>query len=192
MKKRRKVTPRRLQRTISRLRASEDAGDPLAVRPGLPTAWNWQSTKPVSLLLKLPCAAIPVPISPAVHCVSGRSLVIPTTTIVYRPETSPLQVVAVLHGKRNIRGILKNLANEQAAHFSESARSGAPLFFSANNGSAALSLAAGEVGHPPGGVMPNLSRGVHPPVKKGILILDLTPMCGVHVIPPNAGQCILN
>jgi uncharacterized protein (DUF4415 family) len=33
MKKRRKVTPRRLQRTISRLRASEDAGDPLAMRP---------------------------------------------------------------------------------------------------------------------------------------------------------------
>jgi uncharacterized protein (DUF4415 family) len=33
MKKRRKVTPRRLQRTISRLRASEDAGDPLAPWP---------------------------------------------------------------------------------------------------------------------------------------------------------------
>ena len=31
----------------------------------------------------------------------------PTYTIVYRPETAPLQVVAVLHGKRNIRGILK-------------------------------------------------------------------------------------
>src|ERR1039457_1479990 len=27
----------------------------------------------------------------------------PNYTIVYRPETAPLQVVAVLHGKRNIR-----------------------------------------------------------------------------------------
>jgi antitoxin ParD1/3/4 len=31
----------------------------------------------------------------------------PNYTIVYRPDTSPLQVVAVLHGKRNIRRILK-------------------------------------------------------------------------------------
>src|SRR5260370_34804448 len=31
----------------------------------------------------------------------------PNYTIVYRPETSPLQVVAVLHGKRNLRRILK-------------------------------------------------------------------------------------
>jgi plasmid stabilization system protein ParE len=31
----------------------------------------------------------------------------PNDTVVYRPETSPLQVVAVLHGKRNIRRILK-------------------------------------------------------------------------------------
>jgi plasmid stabilization system protein ParE len=31
----------------------------------------------------------------------------PNYTIVYRPETSPLQVVAVLHGKRNVRSILK-------------------------------------------------------------------------------------
>ena len=31
----------------------------------------------------------------------------PNYTIVYRPETAPLQVVAVLHGKRNIRRILK-------------------------------------------------------------------------------------
>ena len=31
----------------------------------------------------------------------------PNYTVVYRPETSPLQVVAVLHGKRNIRRILK-------------------------------------------------------------------------------------
>jgi plasmid stabilization system protein ParE len=28
-------------------------------------------------------------------------------TVVYRPETVPLQIVAVLHGKRNIRRILK-------------------------------------------------------------------------------------
>jgi len=28
-------------------------------------------------------------------------------TIVYRPDTTPLQIVAVLHGKRNIRPILK-------------------------------------------------------------------------------------
>jgi len=33
VKKHGRVTPRRLQRTISRLRASEDAVDPLAVRP---------------------------------------------------------------------------------------------------------------------------------------------------------------
>ena len=31
----------------------------------------------------------------------------PNYTIVYRPETAPLQIVAVLHGKRNIRRILK-------------------------------------------------------------------------------------
>jgi len=31
----------------------------------------------------------------------------PNYTVVYRPETAPLQVVAVLHGKRNIRRILK-------------------------------------------------------------------------------------
>ena len=31
----------------------------------------------------------------------------PNCTIVYRPDTSPLQVVAVLHGKRNLRRILK-------------------------------------------------------------------------------------
>jgi plasmid stabilization system protein ParE len=30
----------------------------------------------------------------------------PNYTVVYRPETAPLQVVAVLHGKRNIRRIL--------------------------------------------------------------------------------------
>ena len=28
-------------------------------------------------------------------------------TIVYRPQTAPLQVIAVLHGKRNIRRVLK-------------------------------------------------------------------------------------
>ena len=31
----------------------------------------------------------------------------PNYTVVYRPETLPLQVVAVLHGKRNLRRILK-------------------------------------------------------------------------------------
>jgi len=31
----------------------------------------------------------------------------PNYVIVYRPETSPLEIVAVLHGKRNIRRILK-------------------------------------------------------------------------------------
>ncbi|MGA3318015.1 MAG: type II toxin-antitoxin system RelE/ParE family toxin [Candidatus Korobacteraceae bacterium] len=31
----------------------------------------------------------------------------PNYTVVYRPETTPLQVVAVLHGKRNLRRILK-------------------------------------------------------------------------------------
>lgn len=30
----------------------------------------------------------------------------PNYTVVYRPETAPLQVVAVLHGKRNIRRVL--------------------------------------------------------------------------------------
>jgi plasmid stabilization system protein ParE len=31
----------------------------------------------------------------------------PNYTVVYRPETAPLQIVAVLHGKRNIRRVLK-------------------------------------------------------------------------------------
>ncbi len=31
----------------------------------------------------------------------------PNYTVVYRPETAPLQIVAVLHGKRNIRRILR-------------------------------------------------------------------------------------
>jgi len=31
----------------------------------------------------------------------------PNYAIVYRPETSPIQVVAVLHGKRNIRRVLR-------------------------------------------------------------------------------------
>jgi plasmid stabilization system protein ParE len=31
----------------------------------------------------------------------------PNYTVVYRPETTPLQIVAVLHGKRNIRRALR-------------------------------------------------------------------------------------
>lgn len=31
----------------------------------------------------------------------------PNYIVVYRPETAPLQIVAVLHGKRNIRRMLK-------------------------------------------------------------------------------------
>jgi antitoxin ParD1/3/4 len=31
----------------------------------------------------------------------------PNYLIVYRPETAPLEIVAVMHGKRNIRRILK-------------------------------------------------------------------------------------
>jgi len=31
----------------------------------------------------------------------------PNYTAVYRPQTNPLEVVAVLHGKRNIRRVLK-------------------------------------------------------------------------------------
>jgi plasmid stabilization system protein ParE len=31
----------------------------------------------------------------------------PNYTVVYRPSTAPLQIVAVLHGKRNIRRVLK-------------------------------------------------------------------------------------
>jgi len=31
----------------------------------------------------------------------------PNYSLVYRPETSPVQIVAVLHGKRNVRTILK-------------------------------------------------------------------------------------
>ena len=30
----------------------------------------------------------------------------PNYTVVYRPDTAPLEIVAVLHGKRNIRRIL--------------------------------------------------------------------------------------
>ena len=32
----------------------------------------------------------------------------PNYTVVYRPRTTPLQIVAVLHGKRNIPRILKH------------------------------------------------------------------------------------
>lgn len=32
----------------------------------------------------------------------------PNYTIVYRPETAPLQIVAILHGKRNLGRILKH------------------------------------------------------------------------------------
>ena len=32
----------------------------------------------------------------------------PNYTVVYRPETTPLEIVAVIHGKRNIRRILKH------------------------------------------------------------------------------------
>jgi plasmid stabilization system protein ParE len=31
----------------------------------------------------------------------------PNYAVVYRPETAPLEIVAVMHGKRNIRRILK-------------------------------------------------------------------------------------
>jgi plasmid stabilization system protein ParE len=31
----------------------------------------------------------------------------PNYTVVYRPETAPLQIVAVLHGRRNILRVLK-------------------------------------------------------------------------------------
>jgi plasmid stabilization system protein ParE len=31
----------------------------------------------------------------------------PNYIVVYRPETKPLQIIAVLHGKRNIKAILK-------------------------------------------------------------------------------------
>lgn len=33
----------------------------------------------------------------------------PNYAIVYRPDTSPLEVVAVLHGKQNIRRVLKRI-----------------------------------------------------------------------------------
>lgn len=33
----------------------------------------------------------------------------PNYTVVYRPATTPLEIVAVLHGKRNMRRILKQL-----------------------------------------------------------------------------------
>ncbi|MGA8027817.1 MAG: type II toxin-antitoxin system RelE/ParE family toxin [Bryobacteraceae bacterium] len=31
----------------------------------------------------------------------------PNYTVVYRPDTAPLQIIAVLHGKRNIRRVLR-------------------------------------------------------------------------------------
>jgi plasmid stabilization system protein ParE len=34
----------------------------------------------------------------------------PNSIVVYRPETKPLQVVAVLHGKRNIKAVLEEPA----------------------------------------------------------------------------------
>jgi plasmid stabilization system protein ParE len=33
----------------------------------------------------------------------------PTYLVVYRPETKPLQIVAILHGKRKIKAILKKI-----------------------------------------------------------------------------------
>ena len=30
----------------------------------------------------------------------------PNFSVVYRPETKPLQIIAVLHGKRNIKGLI--------------------------------------------------------------------------------------
>ncbi len=32
----------------------------------------------------------------------------PNYSIVYRPETKPLQIIAVLHGRRSIRRVLRN------------------------------------------------------------------------------------
>ena len=32
----------------------------------------------------------------------------PNYVIVYRPETAPLQVIAILHGKQNLKEVLKN------------------------------------------------------------------------------------
>ena len=31
----------------------------------------------------------------------------PNYSVIYRPETAPIQIVAVMHGKRNIRRVLK-------------------------------------------------------------------------------------
>ena len=36
---------------------------------------------------------------------------LPNYIVVYRPETKPLQVIAVLHGKRNIQALLKEQAS---------------------------------------------------------------------------------
>lgn len=33
----------------------------------------------------------------------------PNYLVVYRPETSPISIVAVLHGKRNLRQVLKDI-----------------------------------------------------------------------------------
>jgi hypothetical protein len=46
----------------------------------------------------------------------------PNYTVVYRPETVPLEVVAVLDGKRNIRRILKTAL--LTAHAKEPIRAG--------------------------------------------------------------------
>jgi hypothetical protein len=55
---------------------------------------------------KARCAATRAPILRHVHSVFGLSPY-PNYTVVYRPDTAPLQIVTVLHGKRNIRRILK-------------------------------------------------------------------------------------
>ena len=39
----------------------------------------------------------------------------PNYSIVYLPETVPLETVAVMHGKRDLRRILKNSRSERSA-----------------------------------------------------------------------------
>jgi plasmid stabilization system protein ParE len=73
----------------------------------LPTAWKWRSSPRVAVLAKHPL------MGSKRQDITPRPLrfwtitKFPSYVIVYRPETVPLQVVAVLHGQRDLKEVLE-------------------------------------------------------------------------------------
>jgi plasmid stabilization system protein ParE len=73
----------------------------------LPTAWKWRSSRLVAVWLNNPLMGTkrqditPLPVR------FWTVTKFPNYVIVYRPETAPLQVVAVLHGKRDLKEVLE-------------------------------------------------------------------------------------